>query len=168
MIFISALTGQRVSKLFTLIDEVAAAHARRVPTAKLNQFLRDAVVAMSPHAVDGKIPKLYFITQVGVRPPTFVIKANTDRGLHFSYMRFLENRLRAEFGFTGTPIRLNIQKKHRDEDGPKSEVAVRRILDVGAGLKPGRRRVADTEPGHARSPRGSKLPRRGRSGPRKG
>ena len=168
MIFISALTGQRVSKLFTLIDEVAAAHARRVPTAKLNQFLRDAVVAMSPHAVDGKIPKLYFITQVGVRPPTFVIKANTDRGLHFSYMRFLENRLRTEFGFTGTPIRLNIQKKHRDEDGPKSEVAVRRILDVGAGLKPGRRRVADTEPGHARSPRGSKLPRRGRSGPRKG
>ena len=145
MIFISALTGQRVSKLFALIDSVAAAHARRVPTGRLNQFLRDSVAAMSPHAVDGKIPKLYFITQVGVRPPTFVIKANTDRGLHFSYMRFLENRLREAFNLKGTPIRLNIQKKHRDEDGPKPEVAVRRILDVGEGLKPGRRRASGTD-----------------------
>ena len=147
MIFISALTGQRVSKLFTLIDSVAEAHARRVPTGKLNQFLREAVAAMSPHAVDGKIPKLYFITQVGVRPPTFVIKANTDRGLHFSYMRFLENRLREAFDYKGTPIRLNVQKKHRDEDGPKPEVAVRRILDVGEGLKPGRRRAAASRRG---------------------
>lgn len=124
---------------------MAAAHARRVPTGRLNQFLRDSVAAMSPHAVDGKIPKLYFITQVGVRPPTFVIKANTDRGLHFSYMRFLENRLREAFNLKGTPIRLNIQKKHRDEDGPKPEVAVRRILDVGEGLKPGRRRASGTD-----------------------
>jgi GTP-binding protein len=145
MIFISALTGQRVLKLFTLIHEVAEAHARRVPTGKLNQFLRDALAAMSPHAVDGKLPKLYFMTQVGIRPPTFVIKANTDRGLHFSYMRYLENRLREQFGFKGTPIRLNVQKKHKDEDGPKAEVAVRRILDVGEGLKPGRRRVAKDE-----------------------
>ena len=167
MTFISALTGQRVSKLFTMINEVAEAHARRVPTGKLNQFLKDTLAAMSPHAVDGKIPKLYFITQVGVRPPTFVLKANTDRGLHFSYMRFLENRLRDAFGFIGTPIRLNIQKKHKDEDGPKAEVAVRRILDVGEGLKPGRRHVAETEPDHARSPRASRTVRRGRSGPRK-
>lgn len=167
MIFISALTGQRVSKLFTLIHEVAEAHARRVPTGKLNQFLRDVLATMSPHAVDGKIPKLFFMTQVGVRPPTFVIKANTDRGLHFSYMRFLENQLREQFGFVGTPIRLNVQKKHKDEDGPKAEVAVRRILNVGDGLKPGRKRVAESEPEHARSPRGSKTIRRGRPGPRK-
>jgi len=167
MIFISALTGQRVHKLFAMIHEVAAAHARRVPTGKLNQFLRDSVAAMSPHAVDGKIPKLYFMTQVGIRPPTFVVKANTDRGLHFSYMRFLENRLREQFGFTGTPIRLNIQKKHKDEDGPKAEVAVRRILDVGEGLKPGRRKVSESEPEHARSPRGSKTARRTRPGPGK-
>ncbi|HNX30203.1 MAG TPA: ribosome biogenesis GTPase Der [Holophaga sp.] len=162
MIFISALTGQRVSRLFTMIDEVAEAHARRIPTARLNQFLREAVAAMSPHAVDGKIPKLYFMTQVGVRPPTFVIKANTDRGLHFSYMRFLENRMRQEFGFKGTPIRLNIQKKHRDEDGPKPEAAVRRILDVGEGLKPGRRRVAEGGPESARPRRRSRPVRRGK------
>jgi GTP-binding protein len=140
MIFISALTGQRVSKIFTLIHEVGEAHARRISTGKLNQFLRDSVDAMSPHAVDGKkLPKLFFMTQVGVRPPTFVIKANTDRGLHFSYVRFLENRLRDQFGFVGTPIRLSIQKKAKDEDGPKEMAPVRRILDVGEGLKPGRR-----------------------------
>lgn len=140
MIFISAMTGQRVSKLFALIHEVAEAHARRVSTGKLNQFLRQAVASMSPHAVDGKLPKLFFMTQVGVRPPTFVIKANTDRGLHFSYIRYLENRLREEFGFTGTPIRLSVQKKGKDEDGPREEAPVRRILDVGAGLKPSRKK----------------------------
>jgi GTP-binding protein len=144
MIFLSALTGQRVSKLFPLVQEVAGAHARRIPTGKLNQFLRDAVAAMSPHAVDGKLPRLYFITQVGVRPPSFVIKANTDRGLHFSYMRYLENRMREEFGFKGTPIRLVVQKKGKDEDGPSKETArVRRILDPGEGLKPGRKRLAE-------------------------
>ena len=148
MTFISALTGQRVSKLFTLIHEVAEAHARRVSTGKLNQFLRDVLAAMSPHAVDGKIPKLFFMTQVGVRPPTFVIKANTDRGLHFSYMRFLENRLRDAFGFTGTPIRLSIQKKRQDEDGPREEAPVRRILDVGEGLRPGRKRIANPKHAH--------------------
>ena len=80
MIFLSALTGQRVSKLFGMIDELAEAHARRIPTGELNRFLRETVSAMSPHAIDGKLPKLYFMTQVGVRPPSFVVKANTDRG----------------------------------------------------------------------------------------
>ena len=141
LIFVSALTGQRVSKLFALIDQVAEAHARRIPTGRLNQFLREAVAAMSPHAAEGKTPKLYFMTQVGVRPPTFVIKANTDRGLHFSYLRYLENRLRTQFGFLGTPIRLSVQKKQRGEDGPSEKAPVRRILDVGEGLRPGRRRL---------------------------
>ena len=138
MVFISALTGQRVTKLFEMIDAVAEAHARRIPTGKLNAFLREAVAAMSPHAVDGKLPKLYFMTQVGVRPPTFVIKANTDRGLHFSYLRYLENRLRDAFGFEGTPVRLSVQKRGKGED-PDAAAPVRRILDVGEGLKPGRR-----------------------------
>jgi len=139
MLFISALTGQRVSKLFTLIHECAAAHARRIPTGKLNLFLREAVAAMSPHAVDGKLPKLYFMTQVGVRPPSFVVKANTDRGLHFSYVRYLENRLRDAFGFIGTPIRLSIQKKQKGDEEPHEGARVRRIMDVGEGLKPSRR-----------------------------
>ena len=70
---------------------------------------------MSPHAIDGKLPKLYFMTQVGVRPPSFVVKANTDRGLHFSYVRYLENRLREQFGLAGVPLRLSIQKKQKGE-----------------------------------------------------
>ncbi len=140
MLFISALTGQRVSKLFDVIASVADSHARRVGTGELNRFLRESVGAFAPHAIEGgKIPKLFFMTQVGVRPPSFVIKANTDRGLHFSYMRYLENRLREDFGFEGTPIRLSIQKKGKGEEGVEPEVAaVRRILDPGEGLKPSR------------------------------
>ena len=137
MIFVSALSGQRVPKLFEHIEEVAAAHARRIPTGELNRFLREAVGAFSPAAIEGKLPKLFFMTQVGVRPPTFVIKSNTDRPLHFSYMRYLENRLREKFGFTGTPLRLSVQKKGKGETGEAAPV--RRILDVGEGLKPGRR-----------------------------
>lgn len=143
MIFISAITGQRVSKLFALLHQCAEAHARRVPTGKLNQFIRDCVDRMSPHAVDGKLPKLYFMTQVGVRPPSFVIKTNTDRGLHFSYVRYLENRLREEFGFTGTPIRLSIQKKQSGEEQPTETARVRRVMDVGEGLKPSRKNVSE-------------------------
>ena len=142
MIFISALSGQRVPKLFEHIDRVAEAHAKRIPTAKLNAFLEDSVRAMSPHAVDGKLPRLYFMTQVGVRPPTFVIRANTDRGLHFSYMRFLENRLREEFDLTGTPLRLSVQKKSTrdgESEGRPQRAPVRRILEVGEGLKPSKR-----------------------------
>jgi GTP-binding protein len=142
MIFISALTGQRVTKLFTIIHEVAEAHARRIPTGKLNQFLRDAVARMSAPAVDGKLPKLYFMTQVGVRPPSFVISTNTDRELHFSYQRYLENRLREEFGFTGTPIRFAFRRRGKSEVQEDGVAKVRRILDPGEGLKPRRQQEA--------------------------
>jgi len=138
IIFVSALTGQRVSKLFGLACEVANSHSLRVPTGELNRFLRESVAAMSPHAVDGKLPKLFFMTQVGVRPPSFVIKANTNN-IHFSYLRYLENRLRGEFNFIGTPIRLSIQKKHKGDEPVKTRAKVRKILDVGEGLKPSRK-----------------------------
>jgi GTP-binding protein len=121
-----------------MIDELAAAHGHRIPTGELNRFLRESVSAMSPHAIDGKLPKLYFMTQVGVRPPSFVIKTNTDRGLHFSYVRYLENRLREQFGLAGVPLRLSIQKKQKGEDEPVETAVVRRILDPGEGLKPSR------------------------------
>ncbi len=140
MTFVSALTGQRVLKLFGLIKEVAEAHSRRVPTGKLNNFLREAVAGMSPHMLEGKRPKLYFMTQVGTRPPSFVIKANTDRGLHFSYMRYLENRLREAFGFIGTPIRLSVQKKQTGDEAPADAAKVRQVIDPGIGLKPSRAR----------------------------
>ncbi|MGA2079164.1 MAG: ribosome biogenesis GTPase Der [Holophaga sp.] len=152
MMFISCLTGQRVTRLFPLIRQVADAHALRVPTGRLNQFLRDAVARMSPPAVDGKLPKLYFMTQVGVRPPSFVIVTNTDRELHFSYQRFLENRLRDEFGFTGAPIRLAFRKRDRREEKDAGVAKVRRILDPGEGLKPSRRNTTRSP----RSPRKAK------------
>jgi GTP-binding protein len=138
IIFVSALTGQRVSKLFGLAYEVADSHSLRVPTGELNRFLRESVAAMSPHAVDGKLPKLFFMTQVGVRPPSFVIKANTIN-IHFSYLRYLENRLRDEFNFIGTPIRFSLQKKQKGDEPVKTKARVRKILDVGEGLKPGRK-----------------------------
>jgi GTP-binding protein len=153
MIFISALTGQRVTKLFTLIHEVAEAHAKRVSTGTLNQFLRDSVARMSPPAVDGKLPKLYFMTQVGTRPPSFVIKTNTDRDLHFSYQRYLENRLREEFGFTGTPIRFAFRKREKSEGQDEGVAKVRRILDPGEGLKPRRKQETSAPRGGAQARR---------------
>jgi GTP-binding protein len=90
--------------------------------------------------LEGKRPKLYFMTQVGTRPPSFVIKANTDRGLHFSYMRYLENRLREAFGFIGTPIRLSVQKKQAGDEAPADAAKVRQVIDPGIGLKPSRAR----------------------------
>jgi GTP-binding protein len=102
--------------------------------------------------VDGKLPKLYFMTQVGVRPPSFVIVTNTDRELHFSYQRFLENRLRDEFGFTGAPIRLAFRKRDRREEKDAGVAKVRRILDPGEGLKPSRRNTTRSP----RSPRKAK------------
>jgi len=161
MIFISALTGQRVSKLFTLIHECAEAHARRISTGKLNQFLRESVETMSPHAVDGKLPKLYFMVQVGVRPPSFVVKTNTDRGLHFSYVRYLENRLRETFGFVGTPIRLSIQKKQKGDEEPRDEARVRRVMDVGEGLKPSRHPRGKRETATGGTPAPRRRPRKG-------
>jgi hypothetical protein len=80
------------------------------------------------------------MTQVGVRPPSFVIKTNTDRELHFSYQRYMENRLREEFGFTGTPIRFAFRKKEKGDPLDEGVAKVRRILDPGEGLKPGRQK----------------------------
>jgi GTP-binding protein len=159
MIFISALTGQRVSKLFAVIHEVAEAHARRVPTARLNEFLREAVAVMSAPAVDGKLPKLFFMTQVGTRPPSFVIKTNTDRDLHFSYQRYLENRLREAFGFIGTPIRLAFSRRGKNEEHGEGVAKVRRILDPGEGLKPGRRQEPAENPRRGRGPGARRRPR---------
>lgn len=160
MIFISALSGLRVPKLFDLIHTVADAHARRIPTAKLNAFLRDAFANFSPHAVEGKLPKLYFMTQVGVRPPSFVLKTNTDRGLHFSYVRYLENRLRETFDLTGTPLRLSIQKKQQGDEPTEKTARVRRILDPGEGLKPSKGSEAYREQKENKTRTAAKRPRR--------
>jgi GTP-binding protein len=103
---ISAKTGQRVERVLELAVDVWAERRRRVPTAELNRVIGDALARQEPPAVKGRRPKLFYATQVGVAPPTFVFFARDAGSVHFSYRRYLENRLRQAFGFDGTPIRL--------------------------------------------------------------
>ena len=111
--FVSALTGYRVSSLFRLIDEVAAARARRVGTAELNDVMTAAVTRRPPPAEQGRAVRVRYATQVDVKPPTFLCFTTANRELHFSYRRYLENSLRAAFDFHGTPIRLSIRARKK-------------------------------------------------------
>jgi GTP-binding protein len=106
---VSALTGLRVLELFAVVDRVAAERAKRVPTAELNEFLRQAVERRPPPAARGRADKLRYATQAGVRPPTFVLFTNAP-DLHFSYRRYLVNCLREAYGFEGSPIRLVVRR----------------------------------------------------------
>lgn len=105
IVFVSALTGQRVQRVLDLALEIQAERRKRVPTAMLNTVIREAVAAHRP-AVHGRPLKVYYATQPETSPPTFVFFVNDPELVHFSYRRYLENRLRAAFGFGGTPIRL--------------------------------------------------------------
>jgi GTP-binding protein len=107
--FISALTGQKVLSLFELIDAVAAERARRIPTAELNTVILEAVERRPPPAERGRAVRIRYVTQTGIKPPTFVCFATNRGDLHFSYMRYIENCLRQRYGFRGTPIRLAIR-----------------------------------------------------------
>lgn len=111
VLFISALTGQRVDKLYHLINEVAAQTALRITTGMLNNILEDATARVQPPSDKGRRLKIYYMTQVGVKPPHFVVFCNDARLFHFSYQRYLENQLRAVFGLMGTPIKLTIRQK---------------------------------------------------------
>ena len=114
--FISALTGQRVAGLFQLICAVANQAAMRITTGMLNNVLADATARVQPPTDKGRRLKIYYMTQIGVKPPHFVAFCNDARLFHFSYQRYLENQIRAVFGLTGTPIRLTIrQKGDKDE-----------------------------------------------------
>ena len=103
-IFISAATGQRVTKLFELITMVSENNSRRIATGMLNDVLIEAMAMNQPPAEKGKQLRIYYMTQVSVKPPTFVLFVNDTELLHFSYKRYLENQLRVAFGFVGTPI----------------------------------------------------------------
>ena len=103
-IFISAATGQRVTKLFELITMVSENNSRRIATGMLNDVLIEAMAMNQPPAEKGKQLRIYYMTQVSVKPPTFVLFVNDTELLHFSYKRYLENQLREAFGFVGTPI----------------------------------------------------------------
>lgn len=105
-LYISAKTGQRVEKIFALIDEVYAHSNFRVPTGTLNDLISDTVRANEPPSYNGRRMKVYYSSQVAVGPPTFVLKVNSADLMHFSYERFLENVIRKNFDFSGTPIKI--------------------------------------------------------------
>lgn len=104
IIFISTQTGQRVPKLFGMIDDVIENHSLRVQTGVLNEILSEAVAMKQPPSDKGKRLRIYYMTQVSVKPPTFVLFINDKKLMHFSYTRYLENQIRNTFGFKGTPI----------------------------------------------------------------
>ena len=110
-LFISAKTGQRVNKLFEAVEMVAANHAKRVPTGVLNDVLYEAMAVNQPPSDKGRRLKIYYMTQVGVKPPTFVIFVNDKELMHYSYTRYIENRLRENFGFEGTPLKFIIRER---------------------------------------------------------
>ncbi|MDR0957971.1 MAG: ribosome biogenesis GTPase Der [Clostridiales bacterium] len=105
-IYISALTGQRVSNIFNTVISVNENSARRIQTGLLNDVLTDALASYPPPAEKGRQLKIFYMTQVSVKPPTFVIFVNDEELLHFSYLRYLENKIREAFGFVGTPLRF--------------------------------------------------------------
>ena len=106
IIFLSAKTGQRLPKLFDIIDAVIQNNALRVQTGVLNEILTEAMAMKQPPSDKGKRLRIYYITQVAVKPPTFVMFVNSKKLTHFSYTRYIENQIRTTFGFRGTPIRF--------------------------------------------------------------
>ena len=116
IVFISALTGQRVDRLFELINYVNDQSAMRITTGMLNTLLADATARVQPPTDKGRRLKIYYMTQVGVRPPHFVCFCNDARLFHFSYQRYLENQIRSTFGLEGTPVRLTVRQKSDKED----------------------------------------------------
>lgn len=111
VLFISALTGQRIRSLFDTIVEVNAENRKRISTGMLNDVLNESVAIVQPPSDKGKRLKIYYMTQVAVAPPTFCIFCNSEKLFHFSYLRYIENRLRKNFGFTGTPLVFKIREK---------------------------------------------------------
>ena len=115
ILFISAKTGQRVNKLFELINMVAANNSMRVKTSTLNDMLNEAIAVVQPPTDKGRRLKIYYMTQVSTRPPTFAVFVNSKQLFHFSYERYLVNKLRDEFGFKGTPIRILTRERGGEE-----------------------------------------------------
>lgn len=115
IVFISALTGQRVDNLFSNIDFVANQNAIRLQTGALNDVLTDAVARVQPPSDKGKRLKLFYITQASTKPPTFVLFVNDAELAHFSYVRYIENQIRTAFGLTGTPVRFIIRERKSEK-----------------------------------------------------
>ena len=114
ILFISALTGQRVNKLFELINYVNDQTSMRITTGKLNSMLADAMLRVQPPSEKGRRLKIYYITQPGIRPPAFICYCNNYELFHFSYLRYIENKIRSVFELDGTPIRMFIKEREQD------------------------------------------------------
>jgi GTP-binding protein len=125
IVFASAKSGQRVERILREAKRVADERLRRVPTGELNRLITDAVREHPPAHVRNRLPKVFYATQAAVGPPTFVIFVNDPALIHFSYRRYLENRIRAEHGFLGTPIRL-ILRERESEDAARRSARPRR------------------------------------------
>ena len=117
IIFVSAKTGQRVNKLFDLINHVAEQNAMRISTSVLNQVINEAIAIVQPPTDKGKRLKIFYGTQASTKPPTFVIFVNNKELFHFSYERYLVNQIRKEFGLEGTPVRIIVREKRDSGDG---------------------------------------------------
>ena len=115
MVFVSAVTGQRLPKLFETIDMVIENQTLRIATGVLNEIITEAVALQQPPSDKGKRLKIYYTTQVSVKPPTFVIFVNDKQLIHFSYTRYLENKIRDTFGFKGTSLRFIIRERKENE-----------------------------------------------------
>lgn len=114
--YISALSGQRVSTVLPAVDEVYAHTSQRVTTGLLNDVIGDAITVNPPPTHNGKRLKIFYCTQVGTNPPSFVVFVNDPKLMHFSYRRYLENSLRKSFDFSGTPIRITVRAKAEDDN----------------------------------------------------
>ena len=111
IMYVSALTGQRLPKLYDMIDMVIENQTLRIATGVLNEIMTEAVAMQQPPSDKGKRLKIYYMTQVTTRPPTFACFVNRAELFHFSYQRYLENQIRENFGFEGTPIRMLVREK---------------------------------------------------------
>lgn len=111
VIFISAMTGQRLNKLFDIIEKVIQNQNLRISTGVLNEILAEAIALQQPPSDKGKQLRVYYITQVAVKPPTFVIFVNDSKLMHFSYLRYIENKIREAFGFAGTSLKFFIRER---------------------------------------------------------
>ncbi len=116
VVYASALTGQRVERVTELVKFVAEQQSMRIQTSVLNELIRDAVAVNPPPSKKGKSAKIFFATQTDICPPKFILFVNEPELLHFSYLRFIENRLRESFGFEGTPLKFFVRKHNQKED----------------------------------------------------
>ena len=115
-LFVSAVSGQRLNKLFDVIDTIIQFHALRVSTGVLNDILSEAVAMQQPPTDKGRRLKIFYITEVSVKPPTFILFVNSRKLMHYSYTRYIENKLRDAFGFNGTPMRFIIRERNADDE----------------------------------------------------